>query len=200
MSLLGKHVRDSVSGVVGLVTSELASLYDNPRALLEWGTANGEPKEVWMYIARLSVVDKSTGEISPTIGQQAQTVVDDANKSLEKVKAAKKAKADVVDKDTPDAAVALETGKALAPGSMPAVTQTQGQPAVNSVTATVETYERVKAAFIALGKAGQGGQIQKILSKYNVFHAKDIQTDAAALADVAQQAEAAVAALAPKTP
>jgi hypothetical protein len=158
MNLLGKKVRDSVSGISGTVIGEAQYLHGTPIAMLAYGDKFDTE---WLNPDRLTLLG-----------------ADEAAQPASSPKALPPAKPAV-----------NAAGPAKQPAAPPAA------PGVPAATKAVDTYAQVAQAFITLGKAGQAPTIQAILKSHNAAHAKQIQDDPAALADVLAQARSAIAAL-----
>lgn len=187
MNLLGQRVTDSVTGLSGTVIAQAQFLHESERALFAYG-ANFENQ--WLPITRLQ----------PTVGGQADAPAKAPAKSPPKTTpdAAPGTLGAGIAEDAPPATPAVTPAKAAQPNG--AAHATNGAaPATNGAATpaavATETYAKVAAAFIVLGKAGQGATIQKILATHGATHAKQVADNAFALADVLAQAQAAIAAL-----
>lgn len=175
MNLLGQRVKDSVTGILGTVIGQAQYLHDNEVAMVAYGEGFDT---AWLAVGRLTV------EATAGVGKS------DPAKAAPKPATTKGPATNGA--AAPAAPVQEPPGPAIN-HSAPAAAETA--PGPNPVTVAVETYAKVAAAFIVLGKAGQSATIQAILKSHNAAHAKQISDNAPALADVLAQAQAAIAAL-----
>ncbi len=168
MSLLGKKVRDTVTGFVGTAI-EYIEVFPSGVYL----TLTGDDIGVGYRIPLGRVV-----EIAPPVALAADAVPVAVETAPAKTAPAKTAPAKTAPAEIAPAEIAPAE---IAPAEIAPAETPEGTAAM--------LYAQVKAAFLKLGQTGKREAVKQILASQGVDHAKKIEGDVKALRDVLARAQ-----------